>query len=145
MEERRQQRCHWWDFITVEPVMFLYMMAFMLTSVVEQAFFVDKACRVNLNFSDTICSNLADKQYKEYNMHVQVRFYQIIAEPKQILMYKSYFICVCEHIMRPNSFVLHMYYHVQLAIWFDAFLASPSGCNHIVSLQSLNCCLLFLS
>jgi PCFT/HCP family folate transporter-like MFS transporter 1/3 len=52
--------------------MFLYMMAFMLTSVVEQAFFVDKACRVNLNFSDIICSNLADSQYKEYNKQVQV-------------------------------------------------------------------------
>lgn len=52
--------------------MFLYMMAFMLTSVVEQAFFVDKACRANLNFSDNICSNLADNQYKEYNKQVQV-------------------------------------------------------------------------
>lgn len=63
--------------------MFLYMMAFMLTSVVEQAFFVDKACRVNLKFSDTICSNLADKQYMEYNKRVQVRFYPITTEPKQ--------------------------------------------------------------
>jgi hypothetical protein len=59
------------------------MMAFMLTSVVEQAFFVDKACRVNLNFSDIICSNLADNQYKEYNKQVQVRFNLITAKPKQ--------------------------------------------------------------
>ncbi|KDR13825.1 Proton-coupled folate transporter [Zootermopsis nevadensis] len=72
VEERRRQRCHWWDFITVEPVMFLYMMAFMLTSVIEQSFFVDKACRVNLNFSDTICSNLTNKQYMDYNKQVQV-------------------------------------------------------------------------
>jgi PCFT/HCP family folate transporter-like MFS transporter 1/3 len=50
------------------------MIAFMLTSVVEQAFFVDKACRINLNFSDTICSSLAEKQYKEYNTQVQVSF-----------------------------------------------------------------------
>lgn len=68
------------DLITVEPVMFLYMMAFMLTSVVEQAFFVDKACRTNLNFSDNICSNLADNQYKEYNKQVQVRFHPVIVK-----------------------------------------------------------------
>jgi hypothetical protein len=54
--------------------MFLYMMAFMLTSVVEEAFFVDKACRVNLNFSDIICSNITNSQYKEYNKQVQVSF-----------------------------------------------------------------------
>jgi PCFT/HCP family folate transporter-like MFS transporter 1/3 len=58
------------------------MMAFMLTSVVEQAFFVDKACRVNLNFSDTICSNLTDNQHKEYNKQVQVRFNPVTAKPK---------------------------------------------------------------
>ncbi|XP_069691547.1 probable peptidoglycan muropeptide transporter SLC46 isoform X2 [Periplaneta americana] len=72
VDDKSSQRCGWRQLITVEPVMFLYMMAFMLTSVVEQAFFVDKACRVNLNFSDTICSNLTDKQYKEYNKQVQV-------------------------------------------------------------------------
>jgi hypothetical protein len=60
------------------------MMAFMLTSVVEQAFFVDKACRVNLNFSDIICSNLADNQYKEYNKQVQVRFSLITAKLNQM-------------------------------------------------------------
>jgi len=63
--------------------MFLYMMAFMLTSVIEQAFFVDKACRVNLNFSDIICSNLADSQYKEYNKQVQVSFNLINPKAKQ--------------------------------------------------------------
>jgi PCFT/HCP family folate transporter-like MFS transporter 1/3 len=69
-------------------------MAFMLTSVVEQAFFVDKACRVNLNFSDTICSNLADSQYKEYNKQVQVSFNLINAKPKQETpyLYILYFI-----------------------------------------------------
>ncbi|KAF4518417.1 hypothetical protein B566_EDAN002070, partial [Ephemera danica] len=38
--------------------MFLYMLAFMLTSVVEQAFFVDRACRVNLGYPDEICSDI---------------------------------------------------------------------------------------
>ncbi|CAB3377567.1 Hypothetical predicted protein [Cloeon dipterum] len=45
--------------VTTEPVMFLYMFAFMLTSVVEQRFYVDRACRVDLGFSDEICTNIA--------------------------------------------------------------------------------------
>ena len=64
--------CQWCDLVTVEPVMFLYMMAFMLTSVVEQAFYVNKACRANLNFTDQICQNLTDKSNEEYNKKVQV-------------------------------------------------------------------------
>lgn len=74
--------------------MFLYMMAFMLTSVVEQAFFVDKACRVNLNFSDIICSNLADSQYKEYNKQVQVSFNLINANQNKKLPVCN-MLCAC--------------------------------------------------
>lgn len=58
------------SFVTVEPTMVLYMMAFMITTVLEQAFFVDKACRVNHKFNATICDNIAD--YKEYNKEVYV-------------------------------------------------------------------------
>lgn len=57
--------------ITVEPTMTLYMMAFMITTVLEQAFFVDKACRVNHKFNSTICDNIT--AYKDYNSEVQVR------------------------------------------------------------------------
>lgn len=39
--------------------MFLYMFAFQLTSVVEQAFFVEKACRINHNYSHEICDNIS--------------------------------------------------------------------------------------
>lgn len=56
--------------ITVEPTMVLYMMAFMITTVLEQAFFVDKACRVNHKFNSTICDNITN--YDEYNKQVQV-------------------------------------------------------------------------
>lgn len=38
--------------------MFLYMLAFMLTSVVEQSFFLYKACRVNHGFSEEVCQTL---------------------------------------------------------------------------------------
>lgn len=69
----------WLSYVTVEPIMFLYMFAFMLTSVVEQVFFVDRACRVNLGFPDKVCSNLHNKTYFDENVKVQVAvstFYQ---------------------------------------------------------------------
>lgn len=58
--------------VTVEPVIFFYMFAFMLTSVVEQAFYVDRACRVNLNLSDTTCSRIHDPEFKGELDRVQV-------------------------------------------------------------------------
>lgn len=38
--------------------MFLYMLAYMLTSVIEQAFYVYKACRVNHQYPESICHEL---------------------------------------------------------------------------------------
>ncbi|KAH8302096.1 hypothetical protein KR044_002687, partial [Drosophila immigrans] len=56
--------------ISVEPTMFLYMFAFMITSVVEQNFFVQKACRVNRNFTADICDNINKKENEEYKKEV---------------------------------------------------------------------------
>ncbi|XP_067005001.1 probable peptidoglycan muropeptide transporter SLC46 isoform X2 [Anabrus simplex] len=58
--------------ITVEPLMFFYMFAFMLTSVVEQAFFVDKACRVNKGYPDAVCLDLHKKENEEMKKAVQI-------------------------------------------------------------------------
>jgi len=55
-EEMRKER--WYQKISVEPTLFLYMMAFMLTSVVENVFFVYKACRVDHGYSHEICINI---------------------------------------------------------------------------------------
>lgn len=55
---RARKCCGWMRHITVEPTMFLYMMAYMVTSVVEQAFFVHKSCRVNHGYSEEVCSKL---------------------------------------------------------------------------------------
>lgn len=49
--------------------MFLYMMAFMVTSVMEQAFFLYKACRVNHDYPEDICSNL--EKYADIKKEVQ--------------------------------------------------------------------------
>lgn len=63
---------HFLSLITVEPTMVLYIMAYMITSVVEQSFFVYKACRVNHGFNDTICNNITADENEEYNKEVQV-------------------------------------------------------------------------
>uniref|UniRef100_A0A182W047 Major facilitator superfamily (MFS) profile domain-containing protein n=1 Tax=Anopheles minimus TaxID=112268 RepID=A0A182W047_9DIPT len=60
----------WYEKISVEPSMFLYMMAFMLTSVVEQAFFLYKACTVDHGYSHEICLNI--EQYQDIKKQVQV-------------------------------------------------------------------------
>lgn len=51
----------------------------MNTSVVEHDFFLQKACRVNNNFSDEICEHIKDSENAEYKKLVQIttaRFYQ---------------------------------------------------------------------
>lgn len=63
----------WYQHITVEPTMFLYMFAFQLTSVIEQAFFIYKACTVNHNYSHEICSDLTNKNYTDIKKEVQVQ------------------------------------------------------------------------
>ncbi|XP_055695671.1 solute carrier family 46 member 3 [Lutzomyia longipalpis] len=53
---QRQEK--WYNKITVEPTMFLYMMAFMVTSVIEQAFYLHKACIVDHNYPAEVCDDL---------------------------------------------------------------------------------------
>ncbi|XP_066901544.1 probable peptidoglycan muropeptide transporter SLC46 [Halyomorpha halys] len=65
--------------IGVEPVMFLYMSAYMMTSVVGEQFFIFKACTVNLGFPKNICEHIMDKANQNYNKQVQVevsKFFQ---------------------------------------------------------------------
>lgn len=62
---------HYCNYITVEPTMILYMMAFMITSVVEQSFYIFKACTVNHGFNSTICHNINEPEYKNITKEVQ--------------------------------------------------------------------------
>ncbi|VVD02772.1 unnamed protein product [Leptidea sinapis] len=59
----------WYQLITVEPVMFLYMMAYMITSVPEQTFYLFRTCTVNHGYSEEICYNISS--YDEINKEVQ--------------------------------------------------------------------------
>lgn len=73
--------CLWLDKISVEPTMWFYMMAFMFTSVVEQAFFVYKACRVDHGYTEQICLNLND--HKDIKTEVQVSMFMYNTVKKQ--------------------------------------------------------------
>lgn len=67
----------WIRHISVEPTMWLYMMAFMITSVVEQDFFSYKACRVDHGLSEEICANLkANKTLKSIVQVTVSEFHQ---------------------------------------------------------------------
>lgn len=62
----------WYRQITVEPTMFLYMLAFQVTSVVEQAFFVHKACRVDHDLPAEICDNLSSNKTLQKQVQITV-------------------------------------------------------------------------
>lgn len=62
----------WVNDVSVEPTMWMYMMAFMITSVVEQAFFVYKACRVDHGLSEEVCAKLNDNQTLKSQVQVTV-------------------------------------------------------------------------
>lgn len=62
--EKRYQK------ISVEPTLFLYMFAFMTTSVVENVFFVYKACTVNHNHPHNVCINI--ENFTDIKKEVQV-------------------------------------------------------------------------
>ncbi|XP_031621409.1 thymic stromal cotransporter homolog [Contarinia nasturtii] len=66
------QRQAWFRYITVEPMMFLYMFAFQLTTVIEQELFVRKACMVNHGVEAKICDNLKNETYNNIHKEVQI-------------------------------------------------------------------------
>lgn len=67
--------------------MVLYMMAYMLTSVVEQSFFVYKACSSNHHLDDTICNNITADENEDYNKEVQVNMETVFS--KAIVYYAN--------------------------------------------------------
>ncbi|XP_039303103.1 proton-coupled folate transporter isoform X2 [Solenopsis invicta] len=62
----------WLKHISVEPTMWLFMMAFMFTSVIEQDFFRYKACRVDHGYSKETCLKLNDDNNKDIKTKVQM-------------------------------------------------------------------------
>lgn len=89
MFSTREERGGKFPLIGVEPVMFLYMSAFMTTAVVEESFFIFKACRANLGFPANVCHNINDKAYKNYSSLVQVHLPNVYIYLVAISFYNS--------------------------------------------------------
>mgnify|MGYP001185973083 FL=1 len=60
-----------WKNITVEPVVILFMLNYGLFSIVSATLYIEKICRVNLNFSDIICDDIQNHE----NEQIQVQKY----------------------------------------------------------------------
>lgn len=58
-----KEKCHYlWHNITVEPLLFCFIMPSMLTNLGTQNLNLEKACRVNLDFNSTVCDALSLRQ-----------------------------------------------------------------------------------
>ncbi|CAK1603859.1 unnamed protein product [Parnassius mnemosyne] len=68
--------------VTVEPTMFLFVSSTLLTMLTSQNFGLEKACRVNLNFTTEICDSLRSQNIEsqnEYERDTQKLFTSIMA------------------------------------------------------------------
>jgi MFS transporter, PCFT/HCP family, solute carrier family 46, member 3 len=54
--------------ITVEPMLAFYIVPSVLSGLATQNLYLDKACRVNLNYSDEICHALSQRLTTNYTL-----------------------------------------------------------------------------
>ena len=56
--------------ITVEPIVFLYLLNGCTYTIVFQNLQIEKACKINLNHTDDVCDNLKDPANEEVQNEV---------------------------------------------------------------------------
>lgn len=59
------------NMVTVEPILCFYVFPQMLSSIAVNVLTFQMACRVNLNFNETICDDLLSLNNSAYEMQVQ--------------------------------------------------------------------------
>ena len=72
-----------WKNITVEPLFILYMLNYGIFSIVSQTLYIEKICRVNLNFTDTICDNIQnhnDEQIQVQKYSATLKMYNSVLQ-----------------------------------------------------------------
>ena len=84
----KQRLMRIWKNITVEPVVILFMLNYGLFSIVSATLYIEKICRVNLNFSDIICDDIQNHE----NEQIQVQKYSA-----DLKMYNSVLQAFLEH------------------------------------------------
>ena len=47
-----------YKFISLEPIFFLFSLSITLTAITTQDLYLAKACKVNLNYTETLCDNI---------------------------------------------------------------------------------------
>ncbi|KAK4884691.1 hypothetical protein RN001_000962 [Aquatica leii] len=65
--------------ITVEPILLLFMIPFSMTSLAIQNLNLEKACRVNLNLTNSICDGLQNRNYSGYNESDEILVQRVVA------------------------------------------------------------------
>lgn len=53
-----QQCQRFWRELTVEPLVFCYVVPVLITALTDQNMYLEKACRVNMNYSSSLCDEL---------------------------------------------------------------------------------------
>ena len=67
-----------WRETTVEPVQCLFFLLIGLTMVPNQELYVNKACKVNLNFTEEVCDNIHNHTEKQIETQQLVSGIQVI-------------------------------------------------------------------
>jgi len=80
--------------VTVEPLLPLYIIASILTAYAAQNLYLDKACRVNLGYSDEICDALKRKESTNLT-YVEIEVQKVVVDmQKWKIVIQSFIPCL---------------------------------------------------
>ena len=62
-----------WRLFVVKPVLIFYGVQYAVTGNITTQLWLDRTCRVVFNFNETVCSNLTDERWIEFENKVQAQ------------------------------------------------------------------------